>query len=453
MDGLRPRVHPEEERPMMKQRESSPDVGPKEIEAAMHRLEDAAPWLQGIPGAERAERLGRLLDHLCDPQSHWRQALIERTVATSGFSRENVAAGLELALEDWDSTSLANMVRRELTDSALQTGGSVIGPAMTSVVLAGVIPMPNLLNTILPLLVGSPVLVKPSPRDPGTPVLVVECLKEIDPELARCIEVVPFRSHDSPALNRFLRSPCVMASGSDETILAIRRQMSPHQRLIAYGHKFSVAVVESSSLLDVEWREEVAEALAIDIALWDQLGCLSPAAIYVLGREAGKARLALLETLSRKLAERTQLWPRGEATDQTRADIKRARDEAEMRAGLPDGPELASSPDSDWTVIAESSPAWRATPLHRFVRLYPVEDHAALYAELEPMGPHLSSAALAGAGPDWDPTGRLAAELRALGFSRFCRPGQLQAPSIHWHHDGRPVLEPLLALPVPISSH
>ncbi|MEE3326185.1 MAG: acyl-CoA reductase, partial [Myxococcota bacterium] len=126
------------------------------------------------------------------------------------------------------------------------------------------------------------------------------------------------------------------------------------------------------------------------------------------------------------------------------AAIRRERDEAEMRSGTPGGPDLRGSLNSDWTVIAEDKPQWRATPLHRFVRLYPVSDSTRLSSVLEPMRRHLSSAALAGFELDSAAGQDLTQTLRKLGFSRLCAPGRMQAPPLDWHHDGRAVLEPLI---------
>ncbi|MEE3328686.1 MAG: acyl-CoA reductase [Myxococcota bacterium] len=415
-----------------------------EMEAALRRLEDAATVLRDCSLQERLDGIGELLNRFGNPKTDWHRRLVDQTVQTSGFSEEGIKTGLRMALADWNHSTLQALVGEELGSPDSLHYPTPMGHPRTSVILAGVIPMPNLLNTILPLVVGSPVIVKPSRGDPHTPNLIVECLSEIDPELGRCIEVISLKSADQEAMQLLLRSPCVMASGSDETMDQIRRQLSPDQTFIAYGHKFSIAIVDSSSLVEAERREEIADALSMDIALWDQLGCLSPAAIYVVGEQAHRTRLDLLDALAEKMAFRERAWPRGTTSNQTRADIRRERDEAEMRATLPGGPELRGSPSSDWTVIAESGPDWRPTPLHRFVRLYPVTDLAELRATLHPMRRHLSSVAV-----DGFPEGSVALEeliptLQDLGFSRICRAGQLQTPPLSWPHDGQPVLLPLV---------
>ena len=417
-----------------------------QVEASLRRLEEVGDALRKRPLQDRVDVIGELLNRFGEAESEWHETLVDHTVKASGFSKEGVKAGLRLALEDWGHSALQSLVDQELGSPESMHDSPPIGHSLTSVILAGVIPMPNLLNTVLPLVVGSPVIVKPSQRDPYTPDLVAKCLSDIDSEFGRCIEVVSLESTDDPAMRLFLTSPCVMASGSDETIQQIQSRLSSNQSFIAYGHKFSIAVVNSSSLKEPNQTEDIAEALSIDMALWDQLGCLSPAAIYVLGPEADHTRIELMEALAEKLADREEEWPRGEASKQTRADIRRERDEAEMRATVSGGPALRGSQNSNWTVISEPQPDWRPTPLHRFIRLYPVSDSSELQSILQPMQRHLSCAAVVGFAPNLPTEKELRSALGELGFSRLCPAGRLQFPPLAWPHDGRPVLLPLTQL-------
>ena len=82
----------------------------------------------------------------------------------------------------------------------------------------------------------------------------------------------------------------------------------------------------------------------------------------------------------------------------------------------------------------------RPAPLHRFVRVLPVRDAAALLDALRPLGPHLAGVALEGFGAQ---TAALARSLADLGASRICRAGELQTPPLGWRHDGTGLLLPL----------
>ena len=95
---------------------------------------------------------------------------------------------------------------------------------------------------------------------------------------------------------------------------------------------------------------------------------------------------------------------------------------------------------SSWTVVREDAPVVRPAPLHRFVRVLPTSDGAALIDALAPLGPHLAAAALAGFGAE---THALARRLADLGASRICALGAMQRPPLAWRHDNRGVLTPL----------
>lgn len=417
-----------------------PDADAERVEAARGRLEIAGARLRARSRNEILDALGSVFDLWSDSASSWRRDLQKRLPAATGFTAETVRVGLDHGLSHWTGAALDGALRAELAPMLGMPQRRVAPFASTSVSLAGCIPMPTLLQCVLPLAVGSPVLVKCASRDPITPGLLAGSIAAVDPELGLCIEVVAFPGEDEQSAARFLASECVVASGSDETINSIRTRLRASQRFVGYGHKLSIAVLGPEAL-DGAALPETARALSLDTALWDQLGCLSPLAIYALGPGAAAAAAAterLGAALAGALAERESEMPRGEADAGVVAAIRQARDEASMRAAGGRAVQVHASPGSAWTVVVEDDAVFRGSPGHRFVRVHPVGDLAALEAAVRPIGRHLSAAALAGFGDD-------APErvLAGLGASRVCAPGRLQAPPIDWPHDGRPILLPL----------
>jgi hypothetical protein len=90
--------------------------------------------------------------------------------------------------------------------------------------------------------------------------------------------------------------------------------------------------------------------------------------------------------------------------------------------------------------VREEDAALRPAPLHRFVRVAPVRDVAALLAAIAPVGRHLAGVAIDG----FEAGDRaLAHALVRRGASRVCAPGALQTPPLDWRHEGRGVLTPL----------
>jgi hypothetical protein len=308
----------------------------------------------------------------------------------------------------------------------------------TSVLAGGSIPMPTLLSGLLPLVLGSPVLLRETSKDPITGALLKRSLESCDRDLARAFEAISFPSDDTNALESFLEAPCVVATGSDETIRSIEARLRPSQRFVAYGHRFSIAVVGQECATDAELLESMASGLASDIARWDQSGCLSPVVVYLLDideLDRGRIAQAIAEALDRV----AESMPRGEIPREALASQALERSEARMRQAS--GRPVLVIEGKDSSVLLEDDARPRPAPLGRFVRLLPVDSEADLSRALEPFRGHLSNVALAGLASG--ESSALEAAMAALGVSRFTSPGRLQTPPIDWPHDGMPLLLPM----------
>ncbi|MEE3330643.1 MAG: acyl-CoA reductase [Myxococcota bacterium] len=401
------------------------------------RLRGEGTLLRARPQSEVVDQLARVLDAWRDARGRWQHELAPRVAASGGFSEATVRRDLSQALETWSGDALRDVVRKELG------GSDERGHELTSVLLAGCIPMPTLLQILLVLAVRSPALVKLASRDRVTAHLVRNSVAEVDAQLGRCIEVLePDATRQRGAAADFFSSPCVVASGSDETIEAVRAQMTDKNSLIAYGHRLSIAVIGDAAL-----NEETAAALASDVAAWDQLGCLSPAVAFVVGgsddalTSFGKAVAAHLQRLEHEA-------PRGELDASTAASIRAERETARLRFASATGsrefaPAVHSSAGSEWTVVLEADDGaeaeLRSMPLHRFLRIQPVRDAEALTRLTAPLTPWLSTLSTAGlSDAEHD-------RLATLGAERICRPGEMQVPPLGWHRDGLALLRPLIS--------
>ncbi len=414
----------------------------KAVETAQIALSIQAEALRARPASEVVTKLGEVVELFRDPRSKIRQDLLEQLPDAAGFSLAMVEEGLRRGFEAWSGEDFIRAVERELgpLDQLDDPGYKrrITGFDTTAVILAGTIPMPSLLSILWPLALRSPVLAKPARHDPVTPALVAQALREVDPQLGHCLEIVDFASDDAAASAALLRSPCIAATGSDESVKALSGQVGPTQRFVGYGHRLSLAIVDGAGLLAGAELDALAERFALDVALWDQLGCLSPLGIYVLGEGPGIDYLS--DALASALERAEQRWPRGEIDPGVGAAIREQRAEAELRDSLNDGIRILGSQGTQWTVLREHEPAFRPSPLHRFIRLYPARDRFELGEALRPLGPHLAGVALHGFG---ESRGSLIQLLQERGASRICAPGCLQAPPLAWHHDNRGLLLPL----------
>jgi len=410
-----------------------------QVHAAAERLRAAQHGLRQRTAREVVQSLCRVFDLWRSADSTYAKALETELPGATGFGPEMIREGLRLGLEGWSGDAFRHLVHAELGDTDRLDDASsepVRGFEPTSVLLAGSIPMPSLLAMLLPLVLRSTVLVKTASRDPVTPRLVADSLASVDPRLAHCIEVVEFERADAEAARAFFASPCIVATGSDETLAQVRRLVAPSQRFVQHGHRMSIAVLGPEAL-DASSRRGTAERVSLDIALWDQLGCLSPLVIFVVAPSERAAASEFGAALARALEDAEARWPRGAIEPEAAAAIASQRSEAQMRASLGRNVQLHASEGTSWTVVVEDDASVRPSPLHRFVRVVPVRSIDALRGALAPYGSHLAGVALAGFG---DEEAMLARALLSLGASRVCAPGRLQAPPLDWPRDNQTLL-------------
>jgi acyl-CoA reductase-like NAD-dependent aldehyde dehydrogenase len=375
--------------------------------------------------------LGALLEELRDPTSAIRTRLAAELPAATGFHPTTLAAGLDAGFSRWTARALAELVALELGSSPRRLA---TGFPLTAVVLGGAIPMPSVLQILTPLALGSPVLVRPGAHDPVTARAVADALARLDPLLGGCVEVVSFPHADAAAMDALAQAECVVATGSDAAVNAVAARVKPWQRFVGYGHRFSAAVLGRGPRLPA-----ACEALARDVALWDQTGCLSPVVLLAVGWRWDE-RAALLDELANVFADRDRHWPLGKLAAEDAAARANEIATAELRAAGVGDADLRRDGAKKWALLAEQGATFRGSPLGRVLRVHFVPTARAAATVLAPAAHHLAALGVAEM-PDSD-----LSALLALRPSRLCPLGHMQAPPISWCHDGRGVVLPIAAL-------
>ena len=412
-----------------------PGVTAPDISSRLATLREAGAKLRRRPARDTLAGLARVLDGWRDPASAWRRELVAELPGATGFAPATVSEGLARGLDEFRGDALLALVENEFGGvERLDAPGAamVSGFDTTAVVLAGSIPMPSLLAILAPLVLRSPVLAKSASRDPVTAPLVARSIAETDAELAQCVDVVDFSRDDEPSLRALLAADCVVATGSDAAVGAIAGSVAPPRRFVGYGHRLSVAALGPAACRGAALAR-AAERLALDIALWDQSGCLSPVVVY-----AAADPDAVADALAAALDAAQARWPRGAVDLRASAAIAHERAEAELRGA--GGRAVRVLAGEAWTVVREDTAAPRPAPLHRFTRVLPVTETVDLVAAMRPLGSHLAAVAVEGFGSESDAVFRA---LSDLGASRICAPGRMQCPPLAWRHDNRGVLLPL----------
>jgi hypothetical protein len=300
------------------------------------------------------------------------------------------------------------------------------------VVLASNLPALAVQPLLPALALRRPVLLKSPSSEPLFAPAFLAALTRREPRLAGAVAAATWPGGDAALEAPLLAAAgAIVAYGGAEALADLARRAAG-KRFVGYGPKMSLAAVELASGAPAPTAlAALAASLARDVALFDQRGCLSVAAVYVAGGMDAAARLG--GHLEAALADLAARWPPGPAAAPALAAVQQLRLEAELR-GLP----RASLPPAAGTVLLEPEPALRPSPGLRTVRVHALPDLDRLPEILAPWQGRLQGAALAGPAA-W----RLAPRLAALGISRCAALGDLQSPDAAWHNGG---IDPLEAL-------
>jgi hypothetical protein len=121
---------------------------------------------------------------------------------------------------------------------------------------------------VLALIASPSVQVRPSRREPR----LVELLQRAAPDLFEIVRRLEPRAGDQ-----------VWAYGSDATLAELEASLAPGVVLHAHGSGFGVVIIDEAELgcRSQQDMETVCDGIALDAALFDQRGCLSPRLIVM----------------------------------------------------------------------------------------------------------------------------------------------------------------------------
>lgn len=389
-----------------------------------------------------------------DPNNPFRRAALDNGPVETGFSRETLEAGLDALFGSITTESLQRLVLQDLghldrlerlTGSEIEPGSSRLaiarGPELLVHITAGRLPNPPVMSIVLGLLARSAQFVKCASGTSFLLRLFGHSLREVEPKLGACLEIAEWKGGNEMLESAlFAQADCLTAMGDDSTLEAIRPRVPPQVRFLGYGHRVSFGYI-AREMLDHHFFSKTAASAAMDVAAWDQLGCLSPHLFYVeTGGRHSPDRFA--EQLALELDRIETRQPRGHLPLETAAAIAARRSIYEVRAAFSSDTKIWKSQDStSWTVVYENDPQFQFSCLNRFIYVKAVQniDHALRGAD--PVRGRVATVGLAAPGlREQD----LAHRLAAWGVPRVCPIGRMQSPPPTWRHDGRPSLGDLI---------
>jgi hypothetical protein len=385
------------------------------------------------------------------PENLFRRLARERGPAETGFSRAVLERGLDDFFRRFTSENFQQLLTQEISDPQrldVFTGADAAGrktmaqgPEFLVHIAAGNLPNPALLSLTLGLLTRSAQFMKCATGAAFLPRLFAHSIYQADPKLGACLEVAEWRGGNQDLESTlYAHADCLTATGSNETLAAIRSQLPAKVRLLSYGQRVSFGFVTREALRTETVAEVVAHA-ADDIIAWDQNGCLSPQAIYVEERGAVESD-KFAELLAVELARRENTEPRGNISVAAAAAIASRRAIYETIAAHRADAKIWASPNSTaWTVIFEHAVRFQFSCLNRFIYVKPVPDLAAVLQGVDEIHGKVSTVGIA-APPE--KMRELAQRFARWGATRICPLGQMQNPPLTWRHDGRPALGDLI---------
>ncbi|HEX7186197.1 MAG TPA: acyl-CoA reductase [Thermoanaerobaculia bacterium] len=386
----------------------------------VEELRRSEEGLRAISTADLLDAWAATVEAFLDPASPERRALDADLARLCRLSPEGLAAGLEAVLGG---------VRREPAAALFERAEPLIPPSPAGpvlVVLASNLPALAVQPLLPALALRRPVLLKSPSAEPLFAPAFLAALTAREPRLAGAVAAAAWPGGDERLEAPILAGVETVIAYGDAPAIADLERRAPG-KVIAYGPKTSLALVGNG-------EGEVAQGLARDVALFDQRGCLSIAAVYA----AGDAE-ALASRLEEALEDLARRWPPSPADAAAWAAVQQARLEAEMRGLRP-----CRLPPAAGTVLVDPDSRFRPSPGLRTVRVHPLTDLSRVPELLAPWRGKLQGAALAGE-EAWSLVPRLA----ELGISRTAPPGELQSPDATWHNGGIDPLEALTGPPPP----
>jgi hypothetical protein len=396
------------------------------------------------------ERLGR--DWLSD-DFPFRHAVLQAGPEATGFSAEVLGAGLNQFFQQWTSENLESLLQQELGHAQrldeffpnadqdhLPRASMALGPRLLANIAPGNIPAPVLMDMALGLLARSAQFVKCASGQSLIPRMFAHSLYESDRKLGACLEIASWKGGCGDLESAlFAEADCIVATGSEETLAAIRLKLPSGARFVGYGAKVSFGYITREAL--ERQGHAVAEKAAADVTAWNQRGCLSPHVIYVEEAGGGTGE-EFANMLAGKLEALEKTHPRGALRAEEAAAIATRRAFYEVRAAhSPETRMWASHQSTAWTVILENDPRFQISCQNRFIYVKVVPELTQALQGAEPVRDTISTVGLACAPAQ---THELARRLARWGAKRVCPLGRMQHPPLGWRHDGRPPLGDLV---------
>lgn len=386
------------------------------LERGLGRLERAGEDLRTLPDDRVVGALATAARTLLDPSS-----------PLGKQARASLPVRTELSVEmiEWTLTTTLETVTEGALAACLDAHRRALGglshvPArLHAVVLSSNLFTACVKPIVWSLLLRAPVALKVSLRDEGFAELFALAVLLADEAVGEAILSARFGRDEEDLTRRlFAGADAVSIYGSDHTVRTVRALAPADAEVIPHGHGLGAVFLGRAALGADADLSPLLSGVALDVAAYDQRGCLSPQLILV---ERGGA--VTPRELARRLSEEglralSRSLPRGPLP------VERSTVQVQWRRASEALGELFEG--DGWAVAFDDEGPVRPCPGARNVAVHAVRDEEHAAELLRPLGVHLKCLATTRALPLPPPLA-----------PRRCAPGHMQRPSLLDPHDGR----------------
>ena len=387
-----------------------------------------------VADAERmADALARTFALWRDRNYARRRDAVEAIARTAGYSVAMLEESIDALLKPFTSDALMAFAARISAD------GRSDRPKTVGFIAAGNVAGAGIHEVAIALIAGARVIVKTASAEPVFFAEFSRTLAEIDREAGARIEVQHW-NRGRADLTAAMMANCelVVAYGDDSTIESVAgANVRPTElrrlNVIDFGSRVSGAVIA----INPSHIDAIADSLARDVVLFEQLGCLSPHQVFVIGASSSAAREFAVR-MAGALEQLSESMPPARIPLSDAVEIRGVRERARWRGIAGEAVELFEGRGLEWTVVFEArGDAFKVSPGFRTVHVTGVRDIGELRGCLAGATGRVEAIAVVG-GESGDSLGETVA---SLGIPYVCAPGEMQSPPLEWRHGGGAFLD------------
>ncbi len=300
-------------------------------------------------------------------------------------------------------------------------------------ILVGNIPAASAFGVLRGLVVKNNVVCKLPKRDPISALYYALFMNHVAPDTPIMNSIsVGYWDRDSETEKRLFRvADAVCVWGGEKSIHDVRLKTFPGTKVLEYGPKRSIAVVDLDRIQPDDTLEDIALRIAHDFSVYNQEACFTAQELYVASMDESFG--AFVKLLEKSLNYFLCVHPKGRAMDDNKAHVLLTRNEHLLL-----GETVISTDDHGWSIIilekgtrVESHPLSRTIFIHRVASVQDACNYVNRYTQTVVVYP-------------WDESEKLRESLSLHGADRICAIGMANYPRTGFPHDGMYTLHELV---------